>query len=89
VQIYNTTELDSAEVCAAARRVRARLRQPPLDVAVYLAALERSGLPGTAGSLHVPDPVIARLACGRLRDASRKAEDRGVVSILQKADVRR
>ena len=46
-------ELDSAEVCAAARRVRARLRQPPLDVAAYLMALERSGMPGTAGTLRM------------------------------------
>ena len=44
--------LDSVEVCAAARRVRARLRQPPLDVAAYLAALERCGLPAMAASLR-------------------------------------
>jgi len=45
-------DLDQAEVSAAVRRVRARLRQPPLDVAAYLAALERSGLPATAARLR-------------------------------------
>ena len=45
-------DMDQAEVGAAARRVRARLRQPPLDVAAYLAALEHSGLPATAASLR-------------------------------------
>jgi hypothetical protein len=45
-------ELDSAEVCAAARRVRARLRQPPLDVVAYLAVLARCGLPTTAARLR-------------------------------------
>jgi predicted nucleic acid-binding protein len=45
-------ELDSVEVCAAARRVRARLRQPPLDIPAYLAALERCGLRATAASLR-------------------------------------
>jgi hypothetical protein len=45
-------DMDQAKVGAAARRVRARLRQPPLDVAAYLAALERSGLPATAASLR-------------------------------------
>jgi hypothetical protein len=40
------------EVVAAACRVRARLRLPPLDVVAYLAALERCGLPTTAASFR-------------------------------------
>ena len=45
-------ESDRGEVGAAARRIRARLRQPPLDVPAYLAVLERCGLPTTATSLR-------------------------------------
>jgi predicted nucleic acid-binding protein len=51
-------DVDTAEVCAAARRVRARLRQPPLDVAAYLAALERSSLPITAASFRALQALL-------------------------------
>ena len=51
-------EFDSEEVCAAARRVRARLRQPPLDVAAYLAALERCALPAMAASLRAMSTLL-------------------------------
>jgi predicted nucleic acid-binding protein len=50
--------LDRAEVGAAARRVRARLRQPPLEVAAYLVALERCGLPATAASLRAMSSLL-------------------------------
>ena len=39
------------EVCAAARRVRARLHQPPFSIFEYLDALKRCGLVSTAVSL--------------------------------------
>lgn len=42
----------SSEVCAAARRVRARLRRPPFSVFEYLEALERRGLISTAVNLR-------------------------------------
>lgn len=51
-------DLDSAAVCAAARRVRARLRLPPLDVVAYLAALKRCGLPATAASLRALQTLL-------------------------------
>ncbi|MGE3541544.1 MAG: PIN domain-containing protein [Candidatus Tectimicrobiota bacterium] len=46
------------EVCAAACRVRARLRNPPLDVAAYLAVLERCGLLATASSLYALSSLL-------------------------------
>jgi predicted nucleic acid-binding protein len=49
---------DRVEVCAAARHVRARLRQPPLDVTVYLATLERCGLSATAASLRAQSTLL-------------------------------
>lgn len=49
---------DSTEVSAAARRVRARLRQPPLDVGAYLAVLERCGLPATAVGLRALSTLL-------------------------------
>ena len=56
--LVSLLELDRIEVCAAARRVRARLRQPPLDVAAYLAVLERCGLPSTAASLRAMHTLL-------------------------------
>lgn len=56
--LVSLLERDRAEVCAAARRVRARLRQPPLDVVAYLAALERCGQPATAASLRTMPTLL-------------------------------
>jgi predicted nucleic acid-binding protein len=56
--LLSLVELDRLEVCAAARRVRARLRQPPLDVAAYLAVLERCGLPATAASFRTTQTLL-------------------------------
>lgn len=47
----NLFDLDPAAVVAAARRQRAQLRNPPLDVDQYLAVLRRQGLVQTAKSL--------------------------------------
>jgi predicted nucleic acid-binding protein len=51
-------EIGPAEVGAAACRVRARLRQPPLEVAAYLAVLERCGLSATAASLRAMHTLL-------------------------------
>jgi len=51
--LVSLLELDRIEVCTAARRVRVRVRQPPLDAAAYIAVLERCSLPSTAAGLHV------------------------------------
>jgi predicted nucleic acid-binding protein len=56
--LVSLMERDHAEVCAAARRVRARLRQPPLDVPAYLAALERCGLRATAAGLRALQALL-------------------------------
>ncbi|MGH7140288.1 MAG: hypothetical protein ACREHD_31515, partial [Pirellulales bacterium] len=46
--------LDAAPeaVCEAARRQRASLKNPPLDVDAYLASLERQGIPKTVATLR-------------------------------------
>src|SRR5262249_58445975 len=51
-------EIDPAEVGAAARRVRARLRRPPLEVVAYLAVLERCGLSATAAGLRAMHTLL-------------------------------
>jgi predicted nucleic acid-binding protein len=51
-------EIDPVEVGAAARRVRARLRQPPLEVTAYLAVLERCGLSATAAGLRAMHTLL-------------------------------
>jgi predicted nucleic acid-binding protein len=45
-------DLALGEVCAAAHRVRMRLRQPPFEIPEYLETLERCGLVATVISLR-------------------------------------
>lgn len=52
VFIGHLIDLSDGKVCAAVRQVRARLRQPPLDVFEYLEKLERCGLAVTAVTLR-------------------------------------
>ena len=51
-------ERDAAAFCQAVRRVRLRLKAPPLSVEQHLAILARQGLPRTADELR---RVAARL----------------------------
>ncbi len=65
-------EQDPVAVCAAVRRIRARLRHPPLDVPAYLATLGRSGVPALANRLLALQAFLE--PGGHLHDRKRKEE---------------
>ena len=56
--VENLLDLDPAAVVAAARRPRAQLKNPPIDVDRYIEVLLRQGLVQTAKSLTIYQAIL-------------------------------
>ncbi len=50
--VHHLIDLDEVKVCAAARRHRASLKNPPKTVEEFVRTLEQQGMPQTANKLR-------------------------------------